>query len=187
MPPILSPFIEKQRFKQVLPYITGDILDLGCGYGRVFKWLQPGSNYLGIEGNDQIIKWLYDNYPDYSFLNFDLDHDQITLGRQFDTILFLAVIEHLKHPSNIINQIASFLKPDGKLLITTPTPFGNTVHRIGSLLNLFNRQAVDEHEIIFTQQTLEPLISAGGLQIDHFCKFLYSGNQLFVCSIHNSS
>ena len=33
-------------------------------------------------------------------------------------------MEHLRNPDHILKQISAFLKPDGMLVMTPPTPFG---------------------------------------------------------------
>lgn len=108
----------------VLPYIQGDVLDLGCGVSRIPKYLKPGSKYVGVEISTKFIEWLKENYPHYTFYQWDLENDQLNLNSQFDTVLMIAVLEHLHNPDNILKQISSFLKPDGKLVMTTPTPLG---------------------------------------------------------------
>lgn len=110
-----------------------------------------------------------------------MDKDELALERQFDTILLLAVIEHLKNPDRILSQIPRYLKPDGKLLITTPSPMGDVIHTIGARIGLFSMEAVQGHESIFTCDALRACLERDGLDVIYYKSFLLGGNQLFVC------
>jgi len=114
---ILSSFLERHRYEIISPYIQGDILDFGCGYAKITPWLNLEQSYVGIESQEIIYQWLIKNRKGYKFYRFDLDYDVVTINQRFNTILLLAVIEHLENPSNILNQIHNLIKPKGKVLI----------------------------------------------------------------------
>jgi 2-polyprenyl-3-methyl-5-hydroxy-6-metoxy-1,4-benzoquinol methylase len=179
---LLSGFLTRQRFKAVFPYIRGDILDVGCGYGLLVPLLPPGTTYVGVDSGPEILQYLRRTYPGHEFYQLDLDKDVFQLGQCFDTILMLAVIEHLAQPQKVLCQVVEHLKPDGRLLLTTPSPFGDQIHRIGARVGLFSQFAADDHETIFNQASLQKLLENCGIQIDSYRRFLYGGNQLFVCS-----
>jgi 2-polyprenyl-3-methyl-5-hydroxy-6-metoxy-1,4-benzoquinol methylase len=180
MAAILSSFLQRQRLKIAKPYIHGRVLDLGCGFGEVTELIGPG-NYVGIDGHPKIVEWLKINHPEYEFHHFDLDQDQIIINKQFDTIIMLAVIEHLQNPDNILSQIPDLLNNGGSFIMTTPAPAGDVMHQIGAKIGLFSKHAVDDHEIIFTHQSMEPYLTRNGLAIREFRRFLLGANQLFSC------
>jgi SAM-dependent methyltransferase len=181
MPPLLTPFLTRRRMKAITPYLHGDVLDLACGYAMVVALLQPGQDYLGIEGNPQFIESLSDSYPGHRFLLRDLDQEALDLDQRFDTILLVAIIEHLKHPDRLVAQLPHYLKPAGRVVMTTPSPFGDKIHRAGARLGLFSKEAVEEHETIFSHQRMVELLQPAGLVIEHYQRFLLGGNQLFIC------
>jgi SAM-dependent methyltransferase len=181
MAPIFSDFLRRQRLEAASPYICGDVLDLGCGITGVLALLRPGQYYVGVEGHIEMLRWLKENHPGHEFYQRDLDKDELSLAGQFDTVLLLAVIEHLKNPDKILSQIPRYLKPDGRLLITTPSPMGDVIHKIGARMGLFYLEAVREHETIFTYDALRARLERNKLKIIHFQSFLLGGNQLFVC------
>ncbi|MCK4824318.1 methyltransferase domain-containing protein [bacterium] len=162
------------------PYIHDQVLDLGCGFAEVTDLIPP-TNYVGIDGHPKIVEWLMINHPGYKFYHYDLDHDQLLLDRQFDTIMMLAVIEHLKYPDNILSQIPNLLKDDGLLIMTAPAPAGDIVHQVGAKIRLFSEHAVEQHEIIFTHQSMGPYLTRNGLKIKEYRPFLLGANQLFIC------
>jgi 2-polyprenyl-3-methyl-5-hydroxy-6-metoxy-1,4-benzoquinol methylase len=181
MAPLLSAFLRQQRYKIVIPYIHGDVLDLGCGRAEILAWLQPGQHYVGVEGFAKIMCWLRANYPEHEFHQRDLNQDALALDGQFDTILMLAIIEHLKNPDELLAQIPSYLKPDGKLLITTPSPAGDAIHKIGARIGMFYKEAANAHATILTREALQTRVQRNGLKIVKYQRFLLGGNQLFVC------
>lgn len=181
MPHLLTPFIRKQRLKTAAPYFRGEVLDVGCGFAHASEFLLPGQVYVGIEGSDSFVQWLEQHRGRYQFFKRDLDREHLNLERQFDTILLLAVIEHLENPAFLLRQIPEHLKPSGRLVITTPSPVGDIIHRTGARLGLFSQHAADEHEQIFSQSDLEQIAAESGLRVIHYEKFLFGGNQLCIC------
>jgi len=130
-----------------------------------------------------MIRWLKDNYARYAFYHRDLDQKEFAIPGQFDTILMMAVIEHLADPGRLLCQLPHYLKPEGKLIITTPSPLGDKVHQVGARFGVFSIDAMREHKIIFDYRTLRAYLEPNGLQITHYRHFLLGGNQLFVCEI----
>jgi 2-polyprenyl-3-methyl-5-hydroxy-6-metoxy-1,4-benzoquinol methylase len=147
--PLLSPYLQSRRFQAVKPFLIGDVLDLGCGQAELAAWLEPGQIYYGVEGDEVRVARLRDLFPAWSFLSFDLDQDRLDVGRQFDTITMIAVIEHLNNPSNLLTQLPALLTPNGHLVITTPSPLGDRVHRMGARLGLFSMIAVESQSNLF--------------------------------------
>ncbi len=57
----------------------------------------------------------------------------------------IAVIEHLFNQKFVMDEVSNVLKPGGKVVVTTPTPFGNdVVHRVGATLGLFAKTAMND-------------------------------------------
>jgi len=183
MVPLFSDYLCRQRLGIVAPYIRGDVLDLGCGITDILTLLHPGQRYVGVD-RPIMIRWLRENRPGYEYHECDLDRDDLALTSQFDSVLMLAVIEHLKHPDKLLSQLSWCLKPNGQLLITTPSPFGNIIHRLGARVGLFYMEAAREHETIFTREHLQALLEHHRWKITCYRRFLMGGNQLFVCQ-HN--
>ncbi|MFC2054070.1 class I SAM-dependent methyltransferase [Chloroflexota bacterium] len=181
MPPTLANYVLQKRTLAVLPHIQGDVLDLGCGVSRIPKYLKPDSKYVGVEINPKFNEWLKDNYPQHAFYQRDLETDKLILNSKFDTVLMIAVLEHLHNPDNVLKQISSLLKPDGKLVMTTPTPLGGKIHTIGARIGLFYKEASDQHEGFYNRDQISTLLSKYDLEITGFELFLSGGNQLVIC------
>ncbi|WP_332913953.1 class I SAM-dependent methyltransferase [Algoriphagus boritolerans] len=116
------------------------------------------------------------------FFTIDLDKDEIPKENQYDTILLIAVIEHIFNLKFLFEQIHDLLKDDGKVIITTPSPFGNDfVHKIGTQLGLFDKEGgQDDHIVIFNKKRLQILANEVGLEVNKYQKFQLGCNQLVV-------
>lgn len=94
-------------------------LDMPAGAGRL-------SDALRNLGYDVTSADINDERPDFvaADLNQRLPFDDET----FDLVTCLEGIEHTLYPTMLIQELARILKPDGKLIITTP-----------NILNIFSR------------------------------------------------
>lgn len=180
MPPLLTRFLQQQRFNMVYPYLKGDVLDLGCNTADIIERLNPSQFYTGIDSRPEVIEWLNENRKGYRFHMCNLDEDTLDLGRTFDTLLMLAVIEHLKNPDNILQQLSRYLNPGGHLIITTPSMHGDRIHRVGARLGLFSPEAMQQHEHIYSPPEMKKRLGRNGFTVIHYHRFLLGGNQLFI-------
>jgi glycosyltransferase involved in cell wall biosynthesis len=107
---------------------------------------------------------------DAEAIELDLDGDfDRTLGRsQYDCVLMLDVLEHLKRPEEGVRKIAEILKPGGTLYAST----GNIaflVMRLSLILGQFNygkRGILDlTHTRLFTIYSFKKLLTNGGFVI----------------------
>jgi len=98
------------------------ILDLGCGNRSFTQYLsQQGFEAVGIDPSESGIALAQKNFPEAKFIQgdiYNLPFDR--LDHEFHYIISIDVIEHLYLP-RIMPQVAKrCLKPNGKLIITTP-------------------------------------------------------------------
>jgi 2-polyprenyl-3-methyl-5-hydroxy-6-metoxy-1,4-benzoquinol methylase len=103
---LLSPFVRKQRLKAAEPYLKGKVLDVGCGSGAL-AGLIPTNRYLGVDIDEESLAQARQEYPQHCFQTMLPPPDPI-----FNTVVSLAVIEHVPNP-------ATFLKDMAKVLFTS--------------------------------------------------------------------
>lgn len=181
---IFTKLIRDIRTDLVAPYVEGDVLDLGCGQASYLEICGNKINrYYGIEMNKDRVKILKDKYPDQKFFYKNLDEDKLDFDVNFDTIILVAVIEHLFNQKHVMQEIIKNMKKDSKLIITTPTPFGNDiVHVLGGMIGLFSKEAVADHIVIYNKLRFKMLAKEFNLKIEKYKKFEFGCNQLVIMS-----
>lgn len=100
--------------------ITKDfsILDIGCGSGKLIKFLQDKFEVSveGIEPNQEAVE-----AGRRAGLNIHCGVlESVELTNQYDLVYLIHVIEHLPDPLATIERVFSLLKTNGKLVICTP-------------------------------------------------------------------
>lgn len=179
---LLSKYIQNVRLRKAGPYIRGDVLDLGCG-GAVVKDLfgERIASYVGVEQRGAALDAVRADHLDARFHARDLDSDPLKLRRKFDSILMIALVEHLFNQKHAFQEVVRHLKPQGRIVVTTPTVFGNDiVHRLGASIGLFAKSAVDDHIVIYNKKRFHILARELGLSLERYCKFEFGCNQLAV-------
>lgn len=107
---------------------------------------------------------------------YDLDgnFDHAFCKQQFDRVLALDVIEHLKEPEEAMLKIARMLKPGGQLMASTAN-IGFMITRLGLLMGSFNygkRGILDlTHTRLFTVSSFKKLFYTYGFKIEQIRGF----------------
>ncbi len=172
---ILSSWLREQRIKIVIPFIKGTVLDYGCGVGALAKLYSP-ENYCGVDIDEESIKIARQAFPAHTFET----HVPGLGGKKFDTIVLLAVIEHIKLPKEFLIYMKEMLNHNGQIILTTPHPRVERIHHIGSRVGLFSAHANDEHEKLIDYKRMHGIASDAGFDILTYKRFLLGANQLFV-------
>lgn len=181
----LSPIVRRWRFQQCLRFLPklarGSVLDVGCGSADLIQFLPPGVHYCGIERDETLVDQMRRKHPDHSFLVRDLEREPIGLGEAtFQAIILLAFLEHLHKGEQVVVDLRAHLAADGRLIATTPTPWGHRVHRLGSYPRLFSREAAKEHCMMYDRSSLVGLFSRAGYEVVHYAAFELGLNQICV-------
>ncbi len=118
------------KFKTVLDVINKynlkytNVLDIGCGSGLFLNtFLTKAKNKYGIDISEEALK----NSKNSNIITkcVNLNTEEINLGKQFDTIFCMDVLEHLYLPLDVMFKIKKVLKPGGYLIITLPNDISN--------------------------------------------------------------
>ena len=98
------------------------ILDVGCGNGSLSNLIaQQGYEVVGVEESDSGVKLANQTFPNCRFVQgsiYNLPYSEI--GDKFDIIVSSEVIEHLFFPKELVRNTKQLLKPNGRLILTTP-------------------------------------------------------------------
>ncbi len=178
---LFSRYVRTIRIRKVLPWLEGDVLDMGCGEATILEFAGDSiASYCGVEHTEESLRSLRQRYPQHTFLCADLDQDSITTDRRFDTILMVAVVEHIYNQKHLFDEVLAKLSDRGRIVITSPTPLGDKVHRIAAGLGLLARSAVDHHPIIFNKARFRVFARKFGLRIEKYRTFECGCNQIVV-------
>lgn len=144
------------------------VLDVGCASGYIGEILKKQGNYvLGLDLTKKDVLKAKRILDDARV--FDIEADDIRkLGRNYDLIIIVEVIEHLFDPEAAIKRLLPVLKKGGRILVSTP----NIVHiynRVKLVLGIFNYR--DEtiinksHIHFFTDTSLKNMMIGLGLKL----------------------
>jgi 2-polyprenyl-3-methyl-5-hydroxy-6-metoxy-1,4-benzoquinol methylase len=182
---LASPFLESWRMNIIKKYVTGGkILDFGCGRGR-FVEILPFENYLGVDidsRNIDIAKVQYSRKKNIAFLT---NEEFFQVDQKFDFIILSAVVEHFDDPKKRLEELTNRLNVRGRIIITTPTEFGNKILLIGSKIKIFSKEAFEEHNQIFSKTDFIELSELLNLNLIEYFTFEFGMNQLAVLSRDN--
>lgn len=98
---------------------NGKLLDVGCGNGSFLAMMQKlGWNVSGVEpdANAAMIARERLGVP----VTIGTLEDADFLDDSFDAVTAHHVIEHMHDPFGFLREVLRILKPDGKLVVTTP-------------------------------------------------------------------
>ncbi|WP_413725160.1 class I SAM-dependent methyltransferase [Sodalis sp. RH16] len=173
---LLSPYLRRERIRRAVPYLKGRVLDFGCGSGTLAAHIDADC-YLGVERDTVSLQIAREHFSIHTFVP---ELSEIT--NKFDTVVSLAVIEHVKNPVEFLRTLAAYLddNPASNIIITTPHPSVDWVHHLGASLGLFSKHASEEHEDLLDRSRLEEVGREAGLSIIDYSRFLFGANQIAV-------
>jgi 2-polyprenyl-3-methyl-5-hydroxy-6-metoxy-1,4-benzoquinol methylase len=120
MPPLMD-FLERAKPSNIARI---RVLDLGCGNGSLTQEIaRHGYEVIGVEESLSGIEAARqkNSLASCQFLQgsiYNLPYDR--LGKPFDVVIAAEVIEHLLYPRELIRSARKCLKPNGRLIVTTP-------------------------------------------------------------------
>ena len=173
---LLSPYLRRQRLSAAMVHLKGRVLDVGCGSGALARNIAP-DHYLGVDRDPLSLEIASSDHPGYRF------QEELPAGdEKFDTVVALAVIEHVSSPAQFLSELAGYLKPlaTARIIISTPHPSMDWIHSGGAALGLFSQHANDEHEELLDRAKLKSVGLSAGLRLVSYRRFLFGANQLAV-------
>jgi SAM-dependent methyltransferase len=103
------------------PWISGDLLEVGCGEGRGVEELLPlAQSYVGLDKIGEVIEMLRAKFPNVDFRQAVIPPFVGFEEASFDTIVSFQVIEHIYDDRLFLQEIYRMLKPGGRAIISTP-------------------------------------------------------------------
>lgn len=134
----VSPYSSHSRLLELLPAEGGGkrVLDVGCGDGYLASLLTArGYRVTGVERAGGYTAAFP---PDVELVEADLDAGLPQLEERFSYAICADVLEHLKEPARLLEQLRPYLAPDGVLIASLPNS-GNLYFRLNVLFGRFPR------------------------------------------------
>ena len=144
-------------FSRISKFVRGDVLEVGAGNGNNTHFILPQvtpRSWTCIEPDLLLFRQLSEfgvvprSYP-LKVVNGTVE--QIDQSEQFDSILYLDVLEHIEDDKAELDKVVAYLRPSGYLIVLAP-----------ALPYLFSRfdEAVGHHRR-YTKDTLRELCPTG--------------------------
>ncbi|KAF0146431.1 MAG: type 12 methyltransferase [Nitrospirae bacterium] len=145
------------------------IFDVGCGTGELIHYLsENGFKASGIEPSANAVKIARSRGLEVH----DMPLEEFVSSRQpkgddfFDVVLLMNVLEHLRKPSELIDQIKALLVPGGLVFIRVPNDFSELQLAAQKRLNISPWWVtVPDHIFYFNFDSLFAFLKRVGFEI----------------------
>jgi glycosyltransferase involved in cell wall biosynthesis len=160
----LEPLFRRMRVKRVLEYLSKEkrLLDIGCG--QDFKFLRSIRTRikLGV-GIDKSAK--ESHYGNLWTVRRILDKEIEFGDSTFDVVTMLAVLEHMNHPNEMLEECHRVLREGGSLIITVPSKKSKRVLEFLSYrMGIVSEREISDHKNYFDKRTYIDMLTRAGFK-----------------------
>jgi SAM-dependent methyltransferase len=144
------------------------LLDIGCGYCQALLYFRErGFDVTGLEPSKEGAE--YGASQGIPVVRAGIENMPRDLGKRFDAVTLLNVLEHLREPARALTEIRErYLKPHGVLSIDVPNEFNDfqtTANKIHELGEWWVHAPV--HLNYFSPSSLRALLEQCGYRVIH--------------------
>lgn len=175
--------LRAERFAVVLPEMRGRVLDVGAGDNILLKAYIRRHEQCGSEEIDAVQASVGVDVVDWGggTTMIERSDDLPFQDESFDTVLFIACLNHIPEREGALRETLRVLKPGGRVVMTM---IGKRLGDIGHAIWWYSEDKhrdVDEDEVmgIDSQDMLGLMRGAGFVGIQHR-SFVYGLNHLFI-------
>ncbi|MEM4446037.1 MAG: class I SAM-dependent methyltransferase [Candidatus Jordarchaeales archaeon] len=191
--------INRERLKLFAKYAKGIVLDVGAAQlpNKFFDYSTKVKEVWMVDIKEAKVR-LPEKYKKVIFFDLDSGRRLPFEDGSIDTIVLGEILEHLRFPLRILKECSRILKPNGILLISTPTP-KYYLERI--YYAVFREHLCPaEHKVLFTRNQMKttlvkhgfilkkvigysfwvPLLKIGFVQTRYKMAELFTWQQIYV-------
>lgn len=169
--------LRAERLRMVLPELHGRVLDVGCGDNMLLRLYQKRNKAFAATesvGAD-VTAWSDDVMVIENAAHFNFD------DASFDTISYIACLNHIPERIETIQEAARLLRPGGRVVATM---IGSFVGKIGHALWWYSedkeREMHPDELMGMDISDVIALFERAGLKLTMHQRFGYGLNNLFV-------
>ena len=166
--PFLEPALRWMRLQRVIRHIPKNsvVLDVGCGTGATFlRTIAPQIKQgIGVDFKVETAK-----FSNIETIQVILDTHLPFEDSTFDVVTMLAVLEHIENERQILKEIYRVLIPGGKLILTVPSVWSQSVLEfLAYKLKIVSEAEIRDHKRYYNRQKLKAvLVEITGFQEFH--------------------
>lgn len=177
---LVEKYLRDYRYRMATTYINKEdnILDIGTYDGSLFFYLSE-KECIGIGIDADVSPDVYVR-PGIEIIEGNFPNPELS-GKIFDKITALAVVEHIPEDAQLsfFEACHSHLKPEGKLIITVPSPLVDYIIIVLRFFRLLEGIHFEQH-YGFRPSKLVPLLDRLGFDCHTHRRFQLGLNNIFV-------
>jgi SAM-dependent methyltransferase len=167
-----SPSFNFWMYKQIKPYISGKVIEIGSGIGNISKYILDDFQTTLSDNNQTYCSYLLDKFKSHKNFNairlLDVTNKSDFIdskSEKYDTVILLNVIEHIWNDQKALENLCTLLSENGKIIILTPAnPW---------LFSKFDQQL--GHYRRYTNASISKLVYESGLSLTNRFYFNFLG------------
>lgn len=156
--------VRRMRFRAAYPFLKPGtrVCDLGCGLEPAFLDYAADRIAKGVGLDDEVADGVGGHWKR---VRADLQSPLPFADGEFDHVVMLAVLEHLKDPEKVLHETFRLIAPGGSLIMTWPSSMVDPILKVLHKLRLVSDEMEsDEHQKRIPLDILQQMLGRIGFQ-----------------------
>jgi 2-polyprenyl-3-methyl-5-hydroxy-6-metoxy-1,4-benzoquinol methylase len=169
----------EERYRWVSAFSPGgELLDVGSAFGHFAAVAQRHRPVTAIELSPVAVKWARDTFS-IQISQGSIYGDYPEFMGRFAAVTLWDVIEHVPDPERALRIVKTWLRPGGKLFISTPDA-GSLVARM--LGRRWHHVDPVQHLVLFDRRNLSALLTRSGFRVSNTRSFGRIYNTTYIAN-----
>jgi len=116
----------KWIYQTIKPFLGKRILEVGCGIGNMSQFLVDNELLIGIDISTEVLDVIKEKFKktnNIDFFKYNVTDENLAVDLKqynFDTIVLINVLEHIKNDMQALINCSKMLLPGGKIIVFSP-------------------------------------------------------------------